>query len=434
MNQATPPPMAHHAVPRPNRFSRRIGAGAFFIALHISALAQEIGFDEAIRTAVERAATLQGRIASVQGAAALETNAAQLPDPKLSLGIADFPVTGPNKGSLTRDDFTMRQIGYAQDVPNRAKRAARSDAALARTEREQALLRVEHQSVRREAGLAWLASHFAQRRLALYDELNSHHQLLQQTAPAQFAAGKISAADVTMVELEGLALADRKDELQREATQATVMLTRWVGAPVSTGIAAKSAASPPTFLVDREYLLSNLARNPEVEALTPMRAMAEAELREAEAAQTGDWSWSVGYGKRGQGYGDLVSAQVTFELPVATGKRQEPQIRARQKELTRIDAERDELLRRHTQEIDTLWAESTELQHKLQRLTQQALPLATQRTAYSLAAYESGKGTLTNVQEARKQQSDIGLRTLELESRLRAVQWRLTTLVPEQSP
>ena len=434
MNQATPPPPAHRRAQRPDNLYRHIFTGAVLSALATSACAQALGFDETIRLAIERAPNLQGRVASVQGAAALETSAGQLPDPKLSLGIADFPVSGPNKGSLTRDDFTMRQIGYAQDVPNRAKRAARSDAALARTEREQALLQVERQSVRREAGLAWLASHFAQRRLALYSELTGHQQLLQQTAPAQFAAGKISAADVAMVELEALALADRQDELQREVTQAATLLARWLATPVSTSMAASAPASLPTFKVSRDDLLNNLTRNPEVESLTPMRAMAEAELREAEAAQTGDWGWSVGYGRRGQGYGDLVSAQLTFELPIAKGQRQEPPIRAKQKELTRIDAERDDLLRRHTQEIDTLLAETTELAHKLRRLTQQTLPLTAQRSAYTLAAYESGKDSLNSVQEARKQQSDTGLRALELESRLRAAQWRLTTFVPESAP
>ena len=105
--------------------------------------AQGLGFDAALRAAAERAPTLQARMASVQGSRALQTSAAELPDPKLSVGIDSLPINGPDRGSLTRDNFTQRQIGWTQDVPNKAKRSARTDAALARTERDQALLQTE---------------------------------------------------------------------------------------------------------------------------------------------------------------------------------------------------------------------------------------------------------------------------------------------------
>lgn len=430
MTKTTKSPMAtnHRAVPA--RRGRHIVGMLALYAINLGASAQGIDFDGALRAALERAPTLQARTASVLGAAALQTSAAQLPDPKLTLGIDSLPVSGPNRGSLTRDDFTQRQIGWMQDVPNRAKRAARADAALARTERERALLQMERLTVRRETGLAWLARHFAEKRLALFDELSGHQQLLQSTAPAQLAAGKVSPAEVAMINLEALALADRRDELQREAGQASAMLRRWIGD--SDG--SKLAGEAPALLVDRSYLLVHIERHPEIAVLTPMRAMADAEVREAQAAEQGDWSWGVSYGKRGQGFGDLVSVQLTFELPLSPQQRQQPQIRARQKELERIAAERDELLRRQTQELEALLAELGELDSKLNRLTQQTLPLAAQRTAFALAAYESGRDKLAAVLEARKQQTETGLRALELQAKQRAVQWRLNSILPEQAP
>jgi hypothetical protein len=67
-------------------------------------------------------------------------------------------------------------------------------------------------------------------------------------------------------------------------------------------------------------------------------------------------------------------------------------------------------------------------------LTQQTLPLAAQRTAFALAAYESGRDKLAAVLEARKQQTETGLRALELQAKQRAVQWRLNSILPEQAP
>ena len=414
-----------------SRFLLVLSSALVLLNTELSAAATHgLDFDGALRAAQERAPMLQARAASVQGAAALQVSAAQLPDPKLMLGIDGFPINGPNRGSLTRDDFTQQQIGWVQDVPNRAKRAARSDVAQARTEREQALLETERLTVRREAGLAWLARHFAEKRLALFDALLSHHRLLETTAPAQFAAGKISASEVATIELEGLALADRRDELQREVDQAAAALRRWVG----DAAGAETVGDVPVLKVDRPFLLANLERNPEIAAFVPMRALGVAEMREAAAARHGDWSWSVGYGKRGPGFGDLVSAQFTFELPLAVEQRQQPQIHARQKEVERIGAEREEWVLRQTQELDTLLAENAELERKLTRLRQETQPLSDRHIAFALAGYQSGRDKLSTVLEARKQRADIGLRGLELEARQRAVQWRLNSIIPEQAP
>ena len=392
--------------------------------------AQGLNFDTALHAAAQRAPTLQARAASVQGSKALQTSAAELPDPKLSVGIDSLPINGPDRGSLTRDNFTQRQIGWTQDMPNNAKRSARTDAALARTERDQTLLQMERLSVRREAGLAWLAAFFSDKRLQLFEQLVAQQSLMLDTATAQLAAGKIAPADVTAIKLEALALGDRRDELLRDTHHAHAVLRRWTGETP----AARLSGEAPQLTVNRAYLKVNIERSPEIAALIPARAMADADLREAEAAKNGDWSWSLRYGKRGPAYSDFVSAQLTFDLPLSIDKRQQPQVDAKQKELTRIDAERDEAVRRLTQELETQLSELDELNSKLNRLTLQTTSLTAQKVALTLAAYESGRDKLASVLEARKQQTEVGLRALELQARQLALQWRLNTIIPEQTP
>ncbi len=403
---------------------------AVLLVLPFAVFAQGLGFEEALRVAAERAPLLKARTASVRGAAALQASAAELPDPKLSVGIDSLPINGPDRGSLTRDNFTQRQLGWTQDVPNRAKRTARNDAALARTAREQALLQTEQLTVRRETGLAWLAVSFANQRLALFEDLVSQQQLLQGTANAQLAAGKIAPADVSAIALEALALADRRDDLERDVQQALAALRRWTGPLTSAGLSGEA----PDLKVDTVWLQANIGRSAEVAALTPLRAMADADMREAEAAKGGDWSWGVRYGKRGPAYSDFFSVQLTFDLPLSPETRQQPLIRARQKELERVEAERDETLLQQTQAIETGLSELTETTRKLERLRQHSLPLARQRSELTLAAYQSGKDKLASVLEARKQQTEIGLRALELQARQSAVQWRLNSFIAEQDP
>ena len=388
-----------------------------------------LDFNSALRAAEQNSPVLRARTASTQGVAALEASAALLPDPKVTLGIADFPVNGPNKGSLTRDNFTMRQIGVSQDVPSRAKRAARAEVASARTERERAMQRLDALTVRRETGLAWIARFYAEKRLALIDTLIDQQRQIVDTSPAQYAAGKSSAAAVPMARLDALALTDRRDEMQKDVTQARLMLERWVGS--SATAATHLTGELPSFKLDTPALRANVERSPEIALLTPQRNVAQAEVREADAAKVGDWGWGVSYGRRGQGYGDLVSVQLTFELPLAPNERQQPLVRAKQKELERLNGEREDLVRKQTQELDSLLAELDETRSKLTRLMTEAQPLAAQRSALTLAAYESGRDTLSAVFDARKQQTELSLRSLELQGKQAAVQWRLNTFIAE---
>ncbi|MGH6625615.1 MAG: hypothetical protein ACRECD_03555 [Burkholderiaceae bacterium] len=84
--------------------------------------------------AIEQASALRARSAGLTGAAALQTSAAQLPDPRLTLGVDNLPANGPDRFSLTREFMTMRQIGWTQDAPNRQKRLAHREAEAAKKE------------------------------------------------------------------------------------------------------------------------------------------------------------------------------------------------------------------------------------------------------------------------------------------------------------
>ena len=408
--------------------SYRVGL-VLLLAIPWSAVrAQTMEFTDALRLANAHSALVRARNASLEGATALQISAAQLPDPRISLGVDGLPVNGPNRGSLTRTDSTKRQIGLSQEVPNRAKRAARADVAAARVERERTLAHLERLNVRRESGLAWLALHFAEKKLALFESLAGHQRLLKDTAPAQLAAGRINPADVATVQLEALALDDRRDELLRDVAQARASLTRWVGTEVKT----TPAGATPALNVDAQRIRARLDMAPDFAVFEPMLAMANAELSEAEAAKGGDWAWSVNYGKRGPGYDDMLSVQLTFELPWAQSQRQQPQIAARVKEVEKTLAEQSDVRQRQTLVFELLLAELNELEAKLARVSQQAMPLAAQKTALTLTGYQAGRDKLGAVLESRKQEAEIALRELDLMARRHALQWRINSLVTGQ--
>lgn len=394
--------------------------------VHATALAAGLGYAEALELAGQAAPSLRAGDAAIAGAAAARPAAGTLPDPRLTAGLENLPLAGPDRFSSTRDVGTMQRLGLMQEVPNRAKRDARVQLAQARVERERAMRAVTALAVQREAALAWLGVHHAERRLALLAELRRENEVLQQTLPARVAGGQAQPADLTMARQEALAIADRGDDLARDVQRARAELRRWVGPRADEPLAGAPALPP----LHAEHVRAGLPRHAELAPYGAMREMAAAEMAEAEAEKRGDWSWELTYSRRPR-YDDMVSFQLRFDLPWQRAERQQPVAEAKRREAERIEAEREDVQRRHAAELEAMLAESASLEAQLARLQGPGLALAAERVQLALAGYQAGRGDLAGVLTARTLAIDLRLRAIELESARDALRVRLTTLTAE---
>lgn len=400
---------------------------AVALALAPAMRAAAITFEQALQLAEQRSSTLAARQASADGALQARTAAGELPDPKLAVSVENFPVSGPDRFSWNRESMTMRRVGVMQDVPNAAKRAAQRQAAGAKAEREHSMLETERLAVRREVAQAWLGLHFAEKKLAAFGALERQNRLLQDTLAARVTSGAASPSDALMARQDALDLADRRDELTAGVEQARALLKRWTGDQPDLS----SDGEAPDLQPDLSRLLGDLDRHVDLRTFGPMLAMAQADVDEARATRQGDWGWEVAYANRARAFGDMVSVQLTFELPVSKATRQEPVIASRQKEVERLQAERDDALRRVRAEVDAQVAELQRLERALQRQQGQTLPLAQERAQVTLASYQTGRADLGAVLSARKNAIEAELRALDLRSQVSVQQARLSYLIAE---
>lgn len=383
--------------------------------------------DEATQLALAQAPSLLAQQQALAGARAAAPAAATLPDPRLIVGVDNLPVSGADRWSLSRDFMTMQRIGLMQDVPNRAKREARAAGAQARIDRETALLVVARLLVQREAALAWSGAYFAQRRLAQFDALDTENRLLQDTLGARIAAGRAQPAEHTLARQEALALADRRDDALRDVAKARSALARWVGARATEALAGE----PPALAVQADTVRAGLHRHAELLPYAAMQAQANAEASEADAEQRGDWAWELVYSKRGPQYGDMVSMQLTFDLPWQKSQRQLPQLAAKRQEALRIESEREDAVRRHRDEVEGQLAELAALDAQAARLLANGQPLAAERVALAMASYQAGRGDLASVLGARREAVETLLRAIELDAQRSALRIRLNSLIAE---
>jgi len=394
------------------------------------AQAAPLGFSAALERAERESPNLSARAAQIDADRSAALAADALPDPKLALGVDSLPISGAAGWSLTRDSMTARRIALMQEVPNADKRRARAATASATVARSEAERRVERSRVRRETALAWINRHTLERRLALFDELEGENRLLAGTVRAQLAAGRGQAADAVMPRQEAAQLADRRDELGRDLAKAKAVLRRFVGDAADEPLDGDAPELP----IDAARLREHAQHHPEIEVFTPQARVAEAQLREAESTKKPDWGVEVGYLKRGSQFGDMVSLQFSFDLPVFSGSRQDPQIAAKRREVDRVGAEREAMLRDHLADLEADLAEYQALSRQLERIKAAWLPLAAEKVDLLLAGYRAGRGEVAPLIAARRELIDQRLRAIDVEGQRQGVAARLHYAYGETEP
>lgn len=389
---------------RPLLAALAVGALAFSGSAHALTLAQTLGIAE------QQAPSLQAQAASAQAARSALTPAGELPDPKLKLGIQSLPIEGDNRWQVDQDGMTMQMIGLMQEVPNRAKRQARVEAAQA----DVALADVQHSlarlQVRQRAAEAWIAAFAVQRKLKLFAQLYDENRLFARAIAARLAGGRGQTAEGVLARQEEALLAEQEDALRRDQRIARAALARWVGSAADDPL----EGDWPQWSAAPEHYRHGLAQHPALLAYEPISRQAEARVREAVAEKTPDWSWGVDYLRRGREYGDMVNLTLSFDLPLFVGSRQGPKIAAERARLVAVEAEREALEREHRQELAADLAEYERLDRALARLDDTLLPLAEEKVALAMADYRAGRGELLAVVEARRQRVETRLRHIDL--------------------
>ncbi|WP_439855195.1 TolC family protein [Pseudomonas yamanorum] len=372
-------------------------------------LASALTLDEALRLAQNNAPSLTAELSKLQAATQAAIPAGELPDPKLVVGLQNFSIGGPNRGTLYGDDMTEQMIGIQQQVPSRDKRKARVELASATVDTAAAEGRIERLNVRQATAQAWIRAYAVERKEALFKDFYQQNRLLQDTVRAQLAGGRGQPSDAVIPKQEAADLAEREDELIQQRAQARAALKRWIGAAASES----PSGQLPNWKIDTTGFTHNLHQHPVLQAFVPRTREAEARLNEAKAQKTSDWSWEVDYQHRGREYGDMVSLQLTFDLPIFPGRRQNPGIAAKQAELDQLDAEREAKTREHTQALEDDLANYQRLDRAVQRGQDSLVPLAEEKVSLSLAGYRAGKGDLMNVVNARREWVEARFRQID---------------------
>jgi outer membrane protein TolC len=394
----------------------------------LKGVAAPLTLEEALRLAERNAPSLATQDARIEAARQSLIPAGALPDPKLVAGLDSFPVSGPNRFSLTQDDFTMLRIGLMQEIPNGDKRRARVAAAESRLARSEAEREIERLTLRQETTAAWIKRWTVEHKLDLFASLVRENRLLADAVQAHIAGGRGSITDAVLPRQEAALLAERQDDLEAQRQQAIAGLRRWIGADGG----APLAGDLPVWPVTRATFLRHLHHHPVLAAFAPEGQLLDAEVREAQASKQPDWTVEFDYQRRDEQFGDMVTLEFTVDLPLFAAHRQDPQIAAKRAERLSLESEREAMTRAHTEKLEVDLAEHERLERAVYRQRNTLLPLAREKTELTLAAYRSGKAELTAVLAARRERLDEQLKLIDLQGQQSQVAARLHLAYGEQ--
>lgn len=380
-------------------------------AVAVSAHAEPMTYDQALSRAGASAPNLEASGLRVEAARSSSRSAGALPDPRLTVGLDNAPISGPLAGRFGADEMTMARVGIEQDVPSGAKRRARLAEASANIAAAEAQAVVEARDVRLATALAWLDLDYAKRRLAALDALSETLGPILEAAPSGLISGDSRPGETVAPQQWRAMLADRRSELIALAARARAELVRWTGDPE-----ADVEGDPPALSIDGAILRAGLDRHPVLLAYTAFGRQADSAVRMAQADKQPDWGWGLSYQHRDPMFGDMVSAEVTISLPLFSQTRQDPIIAARASDATRVRVEREVARRKLLAELEAGLADHTLHQDRRARARDVLVPLAQRRADFETASYGAGTAGLSAVLDAFTALVDAKLDALDREA------------------
>lgn len=387
-------------------WARALAVIAFIIPLALRA-ESNLPLDEALTLAIQRQPLLQSLDYASASSREAAVASAQLPDPQLSLGISNLPVTSNDAFRLDRDDMTMSTIGIMQEMVPKSQREAEANILQATAHQYQTEKTATAQSIKRDVALAWFNAFEAQRKHHLYKQLLDEMKAEREVLVSQLSTGASDASKALASDMQISMVKDKALVAQREDRSARAALARWIGPaserPLPTELPAISAQ------VEDSGQAEQIETHPLIQNAYQAVAVAKTSAERAKAEQELDWSWAVMYGQRQSGLSDMVTFQVNVELPWDRPNRQHRLLAEKLLLVERANKLAEDRKQELYAELKDAMAEAEIAKAREQEHQERLIPAAKARLQVAEAAYSAGKQNLTEVWEARRALIEVQL-------------------------
>ena len=397
-----------------------------------STTAQSKGIE--LKTAVNMALAtdpwLVGNQHSQNAIEALSIAAGALPDPKVSLGIANLPT---DTFDVQQEAMTQSKIAVSQLFPRGDSRAIKKEQLKVIGGQYPFQRRDREAKVVTTVSQLWLDAYKAQESIALIEKDRALFEQLADVAQATYSSafGRTRQQDIVRADLELIQLEDRLTLLKQQQEMFQERLLEWLsdvfvgrylkvnpsgqyanvsGIALAGNLPDIALLNPKLFnrvpRVSQQLLAEKLMEHPAVKALDQKIEATDIGIDLAKQKYKPEWSVNASYGYRdddlfGRERADLFSIGVTFDLPIFTTNRQDKELRAATSQAESVKTEKWLLLRNMMASFESFRVQLERLndRNKLYRL--ELLPQMHIQAEASLTAYTNDDGDFAEAVRAR---------------------------------
>jgi len=386
-----------------------------------SALTLEV----AVNAAIKFDPWLSGNQHQQDSIESLSVAAGTLPDPKISLGIANIAADSFdfNQESMTQFKVSVSQMfprGESLTLKKKQLQLIGSQYPFQREDRKAKVTVI--------AAKLWLDAYKAQESIALIENDRALFEQLADVAQASYssALGKTRQQDIVRAQLELTRLDDRLTQLRQTKEISEQKLFEWLNSGINQEPIAPQVATSGIHFARRlpsigmlneslftskseatpQFLYQYLSKHPVVAALKQKIRASESGIDLAEQNYKPEWGVSAGYGVRndastGMDRADLFSIGVSFDIPLFTSNRQDQQVRSAISKAAAVKTEKWLLIRKLIASFEANRTQLIRLNERQKLYQKRLLPQMHDQAEASLTAYTNDDGDFAEVVRSR---------------------------------
>ncbi len=373
---------------------------------------------------------LAGNRHSQDAVEAMSVAAGTLPDPQISLGLANEPI---DTFDFNQEPMTQAKIGITQMFPRG------SSLAIKRKQLETESSKFPFQRQDRKAkvvamvGKLWLDAYNAQESISLIEKYRPLFEQLTDVVEAGYSAalGKSRQQDLIRAQLEVTRLDDRLTMLRQKQEMLMEKLSQWVseyfrqeysGSPASGTALRWSKLELARRLPDIKMLQESLyltkeniepqtlfeyfSKHPAILALDKEIEAGKVAVDLARQNYKPAWGVNAAYAYRGEDpagrdRADFVSVGVTFDLPLFTANRQDKEVQSSLSQSEAIKTRKWTLAREMIADFEKSKAQLLRLNERQSLYKTQLLPQIHEQAEASLTAYTNDESDFAEVVRSR---------------------------------
>jgi outer membrane protein TolC len=391
--------------------------GLFLLIITSTTLfADELTLAEAERIALDSDFVTKQYTARAESLSEQAIADGQLPDPKVKLGMMNFPV---NSFDRSQENMTQLQFGIQQSFPRGRTLHYRSLQTLDIANVDEAKAVEQEKKVLRSLRISYLDLYLNDKTESILKQNRNLFTQMLDITQRQYAVGRDNQHDVLRAQLELALMDDRIAEITGAKEIALAELARWIG-----NVSAQRLL-PDEFpkikpIVSLDEMVSNLTSHPLIQVEDAVVNASEKNIMIAEEQYKPGWMLDFTYGERtgnnldGSSRDDFASAMIIVDLPIFTDKRQDKRLNASKLQNMASRYSRSDRLLELKRQLEKEHANWKRLGKRHELYETRAVVDAAQNSESTLKAYQNDLTDFTTLMRARLTELNTQLDMLKI--------------------